>query len=76
MTMREADRLKTAQAVVDRMLRVGQAAGRFGISRRQVERLVARYEDEGRSELVSRKRGRPAITNWRPHPAWLSTPQR
>jgi hypothetical protein len=26
MTMREADRLKTVQAVVDRMLRVGQAA--------------------------------------------------
>jgi predicted DNA-binding protein (UPF0251 family) len=40
MTMREADRLKTVQAVVDRMLRVGQAAQRLGMSRRQVERLV------------------------------------
>lgn len=37
MTMREADRLKTIQAVVDRMLRVGQAAQRLGISRRQIE---------------------------------------
>ena len=43
MTMREADRLKTVQAVVDRMLRVGQAAQRLGMSRRQVERLVDRY---------------------------------
>jgi hypothetical protein len=40
MTMREADRLKMIQAVVDRMLRVGQAAQRLGLSPRQVERLV------------------------------------
>jgi len=31
MSMREADRLKTIQAVVDRMLRVGQAAERLGL---------------------------------------------
>jgi hypothetical protein len=36
MTMHEIDRLKTIQAVVDRMLRVGQAAQRPGVSRRQV----------------------------------------
>jgi len=30
------------------------------MSRRQVERLVPRYEDEGPSGLVSRKRGRPS----------------
>lgn len=47
MTMREADRLKTIQAVVDRMLRVGQAAQRLGISRRQVERIVKRYAAQG-----------------------------
>jgi len=29
MTMREADRLKTIQAVVDRMARVGEAAQRL-----------------------------------------------
>ena len=40
MTMREAERLKTIQAVLDRMLRVGQAAQRLGFSRRQVERIV------------------------------------
>jgi transposase len=60
MTMREADRLKTIQAVVDRMLRVGQAAQRLGISRRQVERIVQRYIAEGAGGLVSRKRGRPS----------------
>jgi len=60
MTMREADRLKTIQAVVDRMLRVGQAAQRLGISRRQVERIVQRYVAEGAAGLVSRKRGRPS----------------
>jgi len=37
MTMREADRLKIIQAVVDRMLRLGQAAQRLG-GRRQIER--------------------------------------
>ena len=58
--MREVDRLKTIQAVVDRMLRVGQAAQRLGMSRRQVERLVGRYLDDGPSGLVSRKRGRPS----------------
>ena len=30
MSMREADRLKTIQAMVDRMARVGQAAQRLG----------------------------------------------
>ncbi len=34
MTMREIDRAKTIQAVVDRMLRPGQAAQRLGLSRR------------------------------------------
>ena len=57
MSMREADRLKTVQAVVDRMLRVGQAAQRLGLGRRQLERLIQRYKDEGTAGLVSRKRG-------------------
>lgn len=60
MSMREVDRLKTIQAVVDRMLRVGEAAQQLGLSRRQLERLVQRYKDEGASGLVSRKRGRPS----------------
>jgi hypothetical protein len=60
MTMREADRLKTVQAVMDRMLGVGPAASRLGLSRRQVERLVLRYAGEGPSGLVSRRRGNPS----------------
>ncbi|MEJ8825968.1 hypothetical protein WKW80_28745 [Variovorax humicola] len=36
MTMREVDRLKTIQAVVDRC-GSGQAAERLGMSRRQIE---------------------------------------
>ena len=44
MSMREADRLKTVQAVVDGALRVGVAAQRLGLSRRQLERLLQRYK--------------------------------
>ena len=46
MSMREADRLTTIQAVADRMLRVGKAAQRLELGRRQVERLVQRYTAE------------------------------
>ena len=60
MSMRELDRLKTIQRVVDRMLRVGQAAEGLGISCRQVERLVKRYEAGGPAGLVSARRGRPS----------------
>jgi hypothetical protein len=60
MTMREADRVKTMQALVHRMLRPGQAAARLGLSVRQVERLEQRYRDEGPGGLISRKRGQPS----------------
>lgn len=60
MSLREVDRLKTVQAVVDRMTRVGQAARRLGLSLRQMERLLARYAAEGPSGLLSRRRGRPS----------------
>lgn len=60
MSMREADRLKTVQAVVDGALRVGVAAQRLGLSRRQLERLLQRYKAQGAAGLLSRKRGRPS----------------
>ena len=60
MSMREADRLKTVQAVVDGALRVGVAAQRLGLSRRQLERLLQRCEAQGAAGLLSRKRGRPS----------------
>lgn len=60
MSMREADRLKTVQAVVDGALRVGVAAQRLGLSRRQLERLLQRYKAQGAAGLLSRMRGRPS----------------
>ena len=59
MTMRDLDRLKCIQGVLDRELRVFQAAERLGITPRQVLRLVRRYELEGPIGLISRHRNRP-----------------
>ncbi|MBB3009364.1 transposase [Cupriavidus alkaliphilus] len=58
MTMRELDRLKVIQAVVDHGLPVWRAAEKLGLSRRQVERLVLRYREDGPSGPGSRKLGR------------------
>jgi transposase len=60
MSMRELDRLKTVQAVVDGHLKPGQAAQRLGITARQMRRLVRRFRDEGPAGLASRRRGRPS----------------
>ena len=60
MSMREVDRVKTVQAVVDRMLPVGLAAKRLGLSRRQLERLLLKYGAYGAAGLVSAKRGHPS----------------
>jgi hypothetical protein len=62
MTMREVDRFKVIQAVTEARLKPGQAAGRLGLSVRQVERLVLRYQAAGVAGLVSGKRGRPGMT--------------
>jgi transposase len=59
LNMRELDRLKVIQAVVDHLLKPGRAAERLGLSVRQIERLVIRYRESGAAGLVSRKRGRP-----------------
>ncbi|MGF6546677.1 transposase [Paraburkholderia youngii] len=58
MTMHEIDRLKVIQAVRESRLKPGQAAERLGLSVRQVERLVLRYDAAGVAGLVSGKRGR------------------
>jgi len=60
MSMRELNRLKTLQALADRMLTVSQAARHLGLSVRQLQRLKVQHEDEGALGLVSRKRGRPS----------------
>ncbi|WP_167449687.1 ISNCY family transposase [Paraburkholderia terricola] len=59
LNMRELDRLKVIQAVVDTGLKPGRAADRLGLTVRQIERLVIRYRESGAAGLVSRKRSRP-----------------
>ena len=59
-SMRELDRLKTIQAVIDREITPGVAASRLGLTTRQLRRLVLRYADNGPAGLVSRHRGRPS----------------
>ena len=46
MTMRELDRLKVIQGIVDRELRATQAAERLQMSVRQIRRLADRYRLE------------------------------
>jgi transposase len=58
MSMREVDRLKVVEAVVDGRLMTWRAAERLGMSRRQVERLANRYRAEGAAGLVSKRRGK------------------
>jgi transposase len=57
--MRELDRLKVIQAIVEMGLKPGRAAERLGLTVRQVERLVTRYRESGAAGLASRKRGNP-----------------
>ncbi|AOJ79235.1 integrase (plasmid) [Burkholderia savannae] len=59
LNMRELDRLKVIQAVVDLGLKPGRAAERLGLTVRQIERLVIRYRESGAVGLASRKRGGP-----------------
>jgi transposase len=59
MAMRELDRLKVIQAVIDGTLKPGRAAERLGLTDRQVRRLVNRVRDEGPPGIVSRRRGPP-----------------
>ncbi|SIO48259.1 Transposase [Burkholderia sp. GAS332] len=58
LNMRELDRLKMIQAVVDTGLKPGRAAQRLGLTVRQIERLVIRYRESGAAGLASHKRGR------------------
>jgi hypothetical protein len=53
MSMRELDRLKMIQAIVEMGLKPGPAAERLGLSVRQVERLVIRYRASGAAGLCS-----------------------
>lgn len=58
MTMRELDRYKVIQAVADGMLKPWRAAERFGLTTRQIQRLVGRLREHGPQGLVSRRRSK------------------
>jgi transposase len=60
MRMREFDRIKIIQAVVDGDVKPGRAAERLGLTARQVRRLARRFRDDGPPGLVSRRYGRPS----------------
>jgi len=59
LNMRELDRLKVIQAVVDRMLKPGLAAERLQLTVRQCRASVLRYKRAGAAGVGSRARGRP-----------------
>jgi transcriptional regulator GlxA family with amidase domain len=69
MSMRELDRLKCIQAVVDGDLYAGIAAERLGISTRQLRRIAQRYRVEGPTGLISRHRVKDASARKRRPPA-------
>ena len=58
--MRDLDRLKVIEAVIDGDLKSGRAAERHGLTSRQVQRLANRYRSEGPVGLTSRKFNRPS----------------
>jgi hypothetical protein len=52
-SIRELDRLKCIQGLIDRQLKQKAVAERLGLTIRQVRRLVERYELEGLRGLIS-----------------------
>jgi transposase len=59
MSLQEANRLKTIQLVIDGNLKASTAAQRLQLTKRQVNRLVQRYRQDGAAGLISRQRGQP-----------------
>lgn len=58
--MRDLDRLKCIQAVVDGDLKPIRAADRLGLTTRQVRRLARRYAAAGPAGLISKRFNRPS----------------
>lgn len=59
MSMRELDRLKVIQDVVDGKLQPWRAANRLELTTRQIRRLAARFREHGPAGLVSGHRAKP-----------------
>ena len=60
MSAKERLRLRVLESVAAGTLGLGQAAGRLGISYRQMRRIRQRHASEGDAGLVHRLRGRPS----------------
>ena len=58
--MRDLDRLKVIQAVIDGDLKPYRAAERLGLTSRQVRRLARRCEREGPIGLIAKRFNRPS----------------
>jgi predicted DNA-binding transcriptional regulator YafY len=59
-SMKEIDRLKTIQAIVDGHLTASIGAQRLGLSVRKIYRLVDRYKSSGPPGLRSQHIGKPS----------------
>jgi transcriptional regulator with GAF, ATPase, and Fis domain len=57
-SMRELDRLKCIQGLIDKQLKQKTVAERLGLTVRQVRRLVERYQLEDPRGLISKLRDR------------------
>ena len=68
-SMRELDRLKCIQGLIDKQLKQKAVAERLGLTVRQVRRLVERYELEGPRGLISKLRDRPSNRRMKPERA-------
>jgi transposase len=68
-SMRELDRLKCIQGLVDKQLKQKAVAERLGLTVRQVRRLVERYQLEGPRGLISKLRDRPGNRRLKPEHA-------
>jgi hypothetical protein len=60
MTMRELDRLKCIQGLIEGQLKQHAVATRLRLTTRQVRRLVRQYEQQGPVGLISKLRNRPS----------------
>jgi len=68
-SMRDLDRLKCIQGLIDKQLKQKAVAERLGLTVRQVRRLVERYRLEGPRGLISKLRDRPGNRRLKPERA-------
>jgi transposase len=57
---KELSRLEVVREVAAKRMKIAQAAGRLGLTPRQIKRLVRAYRQAGAKGLVSRRRGKPS----------------